>query len=210
MRLGFGHSQNPPPFHSPGIFITNAASVNLTIDSITASEFPNTLTISNLTILVPPSDSDTLYLDNTGTIALHILDGLNIGFNPNGLGVGASTVVSSNSTLIVDGLMNGQLVDDGTLIIIGGSLITTNCGLQVGASVGCCIPSPSGLFIIASNAVVEAGGVAIAADNNSNGYIELIGGTMTLSASLTVGNADNSGRSEYACGKRRMAYCYKW
>src|SRR5580704_15931261 len=68
----------PPSISQSGIVITNATSVTVTIDNITANNFPSTLTISNLTIL-PSGSTDTLYLDNTVTTALHIVNGLNIG-----------------------------------------------------------------------------------------------------------------------------------
>jgi len=71
------------------------------------------------------------------------------------------------------------------VVIIGGALITTNCSLLVAGS----FEGPydiTGLLII-SNGVVEARGVYIALDFPSSGTLELLGGTMTLSSSLTVG-----------------------
>ena len=177
-----------PSISQSGIFITNAANVNVTIDNITASNFPDTLTISNLNIYPPGGNNSTLYLANTGTVALHIFDGLSVGFNPNST-AGGSTLISSNSTLIVDGLLGGQLEDNGTLIILGGTLITTNSGLRVADED---FSSNSGLLII-SNAVVQAGGLTIAIGDNENGSVEVIGGTVTLSAPLTVGDAQFGG-----------------
>ena len=144
-----------------------------------------------------------MYLDNTGASALHILNDLSIGFNPNGLFGGGSTVISSNSTLIVDGLLGGQLSDDGTLVIAGGSLITTNCGIQVGVSLieGCC--KPSGILIV-SNAVLQAQGITIGAYYDSGGYVGVIGGTMTLSSSLLVGN------EEYGAGGSMLVANGAW
>jgi len=40
----------PPSISQSGIFITNDVSKTVTIDSITANSFPDTLTISNLSI----------------------------------------------------------------------------------------------------------------------------------------------------------------
>jgi hypothetical protein len=92
-------------------------------------------------------------------------------------------LISTNSTLIVDGLLGGQLLDDGTMVIAGGSLITTNCSLQIAAFF-----DPAVGLLIISNAVMHARDVTIAAAIPSSGTIEVIGGTMTLSSSLTVGN----------------------
>jgi hypothetical protein len=95
-------------------------------------------------------------------------------------------LISTNSTLIVDGVLGGQLLDDGTIVFTGGSLITTNCSLQVATD------STTGLLII-SNAVVKARDVTVTSGGVSSGTIEVIGGTMTLSGSLTVGNGGNGG-----------------
>jgi hypothetical protein len=170
----------PPSIRQSAILITNAASETITIDNTTATHFKSTLTISNLSISAL-SGSDALYLDNTGSIALHILNDLIIGISLNNFGDqehGGGELLNTNSTLIVDGLLGGQLEDDGTLVITGGSLITTNCSLLVGTSF-------DGLLII-SNGVVQARDISIALGDNAIGTMEVIGGTMTLSSSLTV------------------------
>jgi hypothetical protein len=147
--------------------------------------YTSTLTISNLTVSAPSGSTNTLYLDNTGTIALHILDGLTIGISLDNYGdpvSGGGELISTNSTLIVDGMLGGQLEDDGTMVITGGSLITTNCSLLVATL----DENPSGLLII-SNAVVQARDVGMALGPSSSGTIEIFGGTMNLSSSLTIG-----------------------
>ncbi len=179
----------PPSIHQSAILITNAASETITIDSTTAQHFKSTLTISNLTISAPSGSTDTLYLDNTGTIALHMLNGLTIGIGPANLGntfaTTEGTLITTNSTLIIGGLQGGQLQDDGTLIVTGGSLITTNCSLQVAVLLN----GTAGLLIV-SNGTVLARDVTIidAEAENARGMIELIGGTMSLTSSLKIGN----------------------
>jgi hypothetical protein len=169
-----------PSIALSAILITNDASETVTIDSITANSFTSTLTISNLDIS-PFSAIDTLYLDNTGTVALHILNSLTIG-NVGGPPGGVAVLISTNSTIIVDGLLGGQLQNNGTMVITGGSLITTNCSLQVGVPANNNYP---GLLIV-SNAVVQARDVSLG-EYSRSGTIEIIGGTMTLSSSLQVG-----------------------
>jgi hypothetical protein len=173
----------PPSMAQSAILITNSASETVTIDSITATSFTSTLTISNLSINPPTGSTDSLYLDDTGTSTLHILDGLTIGISPDSLPAGGAELISTNSTLIVDGLLGGQLQDSGTMVITGGSLITTNCSLQVGAS------SAGGLLII-SNGLVQARDVSIVGGEESIGTIEVIGGTMNLSSFLSLGGSD--------------------
>src|ERR1017187_6743453 len=95
----------PPSIRQSAILITNAASETITIDTTTATHFKSALTISNLSISAL-SGSDTLYLDNTGTTALHILNGLAVGVNFDGSGLripAGGELISTNSTLVVDG-----------------------------------------------------------------------------------------------------------
>jgi hypothetical protein len=170
----------PPSIKQSAILITNAASEQITIDNTTANDFKNTLIISNLVIAPPSGGTDTLYLDNTGTIALHILNSLIIGSTETPPGGGGSELISVNSKLIVDGLLGGLLQDNGTMVIMGGSVITTNCTLQIEPSFA------AGLLII-SNGVVRARDVSIDVGEGGSGTIEVIGGVMTLSSSLSLG-----------------------
>src|ERR1017187_1883709 len=182
--------EKPPSIRQSAILITNDASETITIDSTTANNFTSTLTISNLTIAPPFGSTDTLDLDNTGTNALEILDGLAIGITLDNSASGGSVLISTNSTLIVDGLLGGQLQDNGTMTIVGGSLITTNCSLQVAPETSSFFPSVGQLIL--SNSVVQARDVtlAVATVSGSSGTIEVIGGSVTLSSSLTVGDGN--------------------
>jgi hypothetical protein len=179
----------PPSIRQSAILITNDASETVTIDSITASNFTSALTISNLTVSALSGSSDTLYLDNTGTTALHILNSLDISLPPDNSSAGDSELISTNSTLIVDGLLGGQLQDNGTMVLTGGSLITTNCSLYIAGSFGS--PYDATGVLIISNGVVEARDVTIASASPSSGTLQLIGGTMTLSSSLNLGTGEN-------------------
>jgi len=172
----------PPSIVQPAVLITNAASATVVIDTITANSFTSTLTISNLSVSPPSGSTDTLYLENTGTIALHILNGLAIDINPVSP-FGGGELICTNSTLIIDGLSGGQLQDDGTMVIMGGSLIVTNCSLQVAASF-----YPAAGLLIISNGVAQARDVTITSGDSSSGTIEVMGGTMVLSSFLIVGN----------------------
>ena len=69
------------------------------------------------------------------------------------------------------------------MVITGGSLITTNCSLQVGASFA------EGLLII-SNGLVQARDVSVIGGEEAVGTINIIGGMMTLFSSLSLGGND--------------------
>jgi hypothetical protein len=172
----------PPSIAQPAILITNAASAIITIDSTTANSFTSTLTISNLSVSPPSGSTAALYLNNTGTVALHIINGLAIGINPVSP-FGGGELICTNSTLIVDGLLGGQLQDDGTMVIMGGSLIVTNCSLQVAAS-----SYPAAGLLIISNGIAQARDVTITSGDSSSGTIEVMGGTMILSSFLIIGD----------------------
>jgi hypothetical protein len=185
----------PPSIKQSAILITNDASETVTIDSTTAKHFKSTLTISNLSISAL-SGSDTLYLDNTATTALHILNSLTIGISFNNFGnedPGGGALISSNSALIVDGLEGGQLVDDGAMFFTDGSLITTNCSFQI-APESYAFSPPVGVLVV-SNGAVQARDVTIgtASISQSGGTLELIGGIMTVSSSLDLGYGRGGG-----------------
>jgi hypothetical protein len=188
--------EKPPSIRQSAILITNDASETITIDSITASNFTSALTISNLSVDASSGGTDTLFLDNTGTIALHILNDLTIGIALTNQSPGGAELISTNSTLIVDGLMGGQFEDDGTVVIMGGSLITTNCSLQV-APESDGFYSPQGLLII-SNTIVQARDVSVASASfsGSRGTMEVSGGKMTCSG-LGIGNSNGEGSGGY-------------
>jgi len=187
-----------PSANQSAVIITNDDSKIVTINARTARRLPDSLTISNLIVSAPPGSINTVFLDRTRAAALHILDGLSIGSLPSGLPVEESRFISINSTVIVDGLLGGQLEDDGTMAIFGGSLITTNCSLQVGDN------NAAGLLRI-SRADVQARDVTITSGTHSSGTIEVQGGTMTLSSSLTVGNGfDNAPGNMLVAGGARL------
>jgi hypothetical protein len=171
------------------VIISNATSKVVTISAHTAHNFPDSLTITNLTVSAPDGVLNTLLLNNTGTLALHILNELTVGINPDGSPIGGSELISTKSTLVVDGSLGGELQDNGTIIIGGGSLITTNCSLLVASSSLSFSPSV-GLLVI-SNAIAQARDVTItpsSSESLSSGTIKIIGGKMILSSFLTVGD----------------------
>jgi hypothetical protein len=179
----------PPSLAQSAVLITNAAAETVTIDSTTAHHFKSTMTISNLNI-----STDTISLDNAGATALHILNSLTIGITFNNFGdefsIGGK-LITTNSTVVVDGLSGGQIQDNGTIVIAGGSLIATNCGFQLAVSAD----NTSSGFLGISNGFLNVRDVSVgsASSSGSGGLVEVIGGTMTVSSSLTLGFATGGG-----------------
>ena len=118
-----------------GIFITNAFSKTVTIDSITSGSFPGTMTISNLTLSAPasPVSFNTLFLNNSGIgTPLRILNNFTISSN-------ATLLVYSNSTVLANVTPGSVLTIDGggfVNLLDGGALIATNGDISVLGSSG--------------------------------------------------------------------------
>ena len=175
--------QGAPNIAQSAVLISNLITKTVTIDSFTAAIYPDTLTISNLIVAAPLDVTNTLFLNNIDTNVLHIVDGLMVGADdPPNAGIGLSLLISTNSTLLVGGVMGGPLaIHDGIMEIVGGTLSVTNSTLSVAAS-----DSSVGRLIL-SNGLVQAQGVVIGGAFHADGTIEITGGTMTLSSSLRLG-----------------------
>jgi hypothetical protein len=90
----------------------------VSIDATTASSFPGTMTISNLTLSSPSATlPNELFVSNTGATPLHIINSLVIS---NG-----GIVSITNSTLQVSTFgMNGGIFNAGSILLNTGTLIT--------------------------------------------------------------------------------------
>ena len=172
-----------PSLSQSGIVITNAPSNVVTIDSVTSSLFTNTLTVSNLVVSGGESaeDSNKLFLNNAGTTrALHVLNELAIGYHFL-FTLNFGSVILTNSALVVDGVLGGDLGDDGQMWLTDSSLVTTNCSLWVGR-----VNAVASL--VASNCVIEARDLTIAEAESpgGSGAVEIDGGTISFSSVVVI------------------------
>src|SRR5580658_8888221 len=70
------------PTNSQSVFITNAPSKTVTIDSYTSGTYPESMMISNLTVSAPGGGTNTLFLNNAGlTTPLSVLNTLDVATN---------------------------------------------------------------------------------------------------------------------------------
>jgi hypothetical protein len=185
----------PPSSSQSIVTITNSfvigTSKTITIDGDTATNSPATMTISNLTVLGslglsgPPLGQNILFLDNTGSFALTIINSLVVGND--GLFVmtnstlhAGNEVINGPSSFFQTGGTNNAggflVVGDGTspaaLWMTDSTLLVTNILVNGG-----------GLF-------VQSNGVATIANNvTMNGSWVLAGGTQSLQGFL-VGNSN--------------------
>lgn len=107
------------------ILITNAGNNTVTIDATTVG-VPSTMTISNLLVSAPSNSTNTLFLNNAGSITpLRVRRGVKIG--------SGGSVVITNSVLRVDGLSGGEYEVDGTVMLRANALlVTTNAEAWLG------------------------------------------------------------------------------
>ncbi len=103
-------------------YITNAATKIVTIDSVTAEDWAETLTINNLRISAPGSDINGLVLYNVGTATpLVVQDFLIVDSR------GALTVTNS-AVEVGKGLIVGRTNGNGGLVVLGGGKVTSQSG----------------------------------------------------------------------------------
>jgi hypothetical protein len=144
-----------PAVSMMGVFITNAGSKTITLDGVTVSNAPGSLTVSNLTIAASGGSTNTLALVNAGTnTPLHLLASLALG--PGGaISLDGSTLQVEDDdrnnanqdipNVVLDGVLsgnnsalvftNGTYADPGDLAGIGafqpGTVNLTNGSLGV-------------------------------------------------------------------------------
>ncbi len=113
----------PPSDYLSATFITNGSSKTVTIDAITVSNYPGSMTLTNLNVAAPPGATNTLLLSTSGTnTPLHLSEGLYV--QSGGL------VDVENSLLQLDSWPANGYVNvtnstvDGTLLVQNGGQIT--------------------------------------------------------------------------------------
>jgi hypothetical protein len=151
------------------ILITNsviggsAKSVNL--DSLTASQSPGTMTISNLTVFAPAGLTNIVSLNSVGVLPLRILNAFTIG--------AGGALFATNSTARVEGVSGGTLVDNGKIDLVNGGALAVLTTLRIG-NFGCTIVGT----------VNVTGGSLFVTNAAGTAMLEVRGGTVTLSAGV--------------------------
>jgi hypothetical protein len=184
-----------PPASTQSIFINNDFTKTVSIDSVTASSSPDTMTINSLA-LSGSSGVNTLSLANTQNgPPLHVLTTLNIG-------PGAVLAVN-NSSLQVDGSgfsdnnIDGELtLDSGSITlntinlgITGNGTLTVNSGLLntrdilVGVAAG-----TESTFRLTGGTVQSAGFFELGFNAGSTGIALMTGGKLILPGFMTLGD----------------------
>ncbi len=199
--------------------ITNGGNNTATIDATTATNFPGTMTVSNLTVIGSSGSTNALILDNAGTaIPLQILaDALTLDTNAF-MVVNNSAVLASNSTVSVGYsganctliVSNGGAVYDGngyvgdgsgssnnTVLVSGaGSVWSNSAVLTVGYSQTFLVDglSGSGNQLIITNGGAVSDGNGYIGDNSENDAVVVSdnGSVWNNNGHLYVGYEDDS------------------
>ncbi|MBI5394589.1 MAG: PEP-CTERM sorting domain-containing protein [Verrucomicrobia bacterium] len=180
------------PANTHLVFITNATTKTVTIDSITSGTFPASLTISNLTLTAPGSDVNTLFLDNPGTVVpLTISDALTISAG------GVLRIL--NGSVAVQGSGGAGVVNDGAVTLISGSFVATNAGLvtRIGYD-------GLGQFTL-SNGFAHLRDVQLGVNTGSFGTLIVAGGTNQILGPLRVGYGFDATGSVLVTGGQMFA-----
>ena len=155
-------SGQAPSLADSADLITNAGNKTVTIDAATAGGFPNSLTISNLTVGAPLNSTNTLLLSNAGTnTPLAVRNSVRVN---NG-----GSIFITNSALLVNGPSGGAVTVDGQLTMDSGTILVSS-NLLVGPS------NPLSLVTIWGGALYVTNGAHSAVTEVRYGTLELTGG----------------------------------
>lgn len=154
------------PSNTHAVFVTNAVSKTVTVDSMTSGSLPNSMTINSLTMSAAPSFNNTLLVTNAGITPLTINGQCTIATN--------SALVVTNSRFTVSGASTNRLaINGGSVRLDSGTMTISGGQLSVGAL---------GEFIINGGRLNMSNGGVI-------GKMELVGGTIP-STSLGIGSTN--------------------
>jgi T5SS/PEP-CTERM-associated repeat protein len=166
-----------PPAAGQSVYITNGVgaiprSRTVMIDATTASSFPGTMTISNLTVAVtsPGIGFNTLFLNNAGLgTPLHVLNVL----------TNAHAITISNSVLQVGDPNYGRFWNDGSVLLNTGKIVTTNADSRIGFF-------GSGQMTVTEGTWLD-GHTAVGAFPGAQGTLTVAGGTINVSSFFYIG-----------------------
>jgi len=185
----------PPTNTQSAVLITNAASKTVAIDATTAGSFPDTMTVSNLTLSAPAGSTNALFLNNAGVgTSAHIL-------NSFALGDGGALLVT-NSSVVVGGVFDVN----GNVRMLDGSLTATNDTATVGyggvgdLTISDGVVQAQGLFVGTFYFVEDPGSGAWLFETPGTGTVTVAGGAIGLSSDLSIGNYGDDYLGNYGVG----------
>ncbi|MBI5684666.1 MAG: hypothetical protein HZC54_06270 [Verrucomicrobia bacterium] len=178
------------PTNSHNIFITNATTKTVTMDSTTSGSYPASLTIYNLSLWGPAGTINTLYLNNSG-LAVPLTVSNDFTLSTGGVlrvNNGAVNVLSSGS---------GQFTVDGVVRLDSGTITVTNSLTVIGNNGDGVVTNSAGLMSLRDVRVGNAAG--------SEGRWFIAGGTNQLTAISYIGYSAGATGAVVVNGGRLLA-----
>jgi T5SS/PEP-CTERM-associated repeat protein len=178
------------PTNSHNVFITNATTKTVTIDSTTSGSYPASLTIYNLSLWGPAGTINTLYLNNSG-MAVPLTVSNDFTLSTGGvlrIANGAVNVLSSGS---------GQFAVDGVARLDTGTITVTNSLTVIGNYGEGTVTNSAGLMSLRDVKVGNAAG--------SEGRWFIAGGTNQLTAISYIGYSAGATGAVVVNGGRLLA-----
>jgi hypothetical protein len=171
------------PASAQSVFVTNAFSKTVTIDSITSGSFPGTMTVSNLTVSAPtvPLSANRLSLDNSGLATP--------------LRVPKILTVTTNGTLLVldnAAVEVGSAAATGFLLVVGGGLAQCSGGSLIASNAIISLGSAGSGALTVSDGTRICSEVRVGAGTGSQGTFTINGGTNLFTSSINVGFGSGS------------------
>jgi hypothetical protein len=191
------------PNRSQSVLITNSVWKAVAINPSTPTNFPGSMTVSNLTIRGASDTENVLLLNSVGTtVPLMVLNGLTLqdngrilNFN-SGLTILSGTVVVTNSQMIQDGgfvrITNAQMN-------LSGSQYQLTNGVFEAGLVWIGAPGPSGFNQYGGTATIRMLDLGTPTLGSSGTY-SLYGGYLNLPGGLSLSGANNSMTSYFQSG----------
>ncbi|MGD0651918.1 MAG: thrombospondin type 3 repeat-containing protein [Verrucomicrobiia bacterium] len=160
------------PTNTHSVYITNALTKTVTIDSITSGDYPDSMSVSNLSLFAPAGATNILELASAGTNApLLILDTFSVSAG----GLLRLTESAVWMQAVTNTITNGVLNVDGTVVLNNNGLLMADSGMYVGVdtnATGLVLLNGGGLFL--TNGLSSIG-------VNSSGQMIVSNGTVQTS-----------------------------
>lgn len=201
------------PTNSHSAFITNSPSKTVTVDWYTSGTYPESMTISNLTLSATAGVTNTLFLSNAGTTTpLSIRDSLAI--------VSGSVLLMTNSMLQVGSSSNGSFVLEGTATISGTNSFAGGTYIGLSSNSAGNLAIVNGLTVITngydvigfygSGQSTLSGGTLQAGDDSSLPNGVFVGYTAGSQGTLTVASGKFSTPEHLSLGQDAGATGVVW
>ncbi|MGD0059825.1 MAG: hypothetical protein ABSD58_10440 [Verrucomicrobiia bacterium] len=202
---------SPPSANLSGALITNAGSKIVTIDAVTASNYPGSMTISNLTVSAPTGSTNTLLLSGAGGVKPFTVLGVAT-ILPGGLIDIENSSLQFGTAYPFPGCV---LTNDGTLLLGSGGMITisnpptfdtSNNELVNELIIG---GNATGQMTVSTGTVACVGGgegIAVGYNANSQGTLTIQdGASLTNFAAIAIGQSANSQGAIWMTGGELVA-----